>query len=149
MVEIASKAGHLLIDLHADPMIPEGCTNIFPIHVKSERNRCSPSKILLVSKDEVSSKHFAEVISYFKMQSKKCVANANARDFYLKNPETVPKNWNGRIYFPGTFFVVKNKESAFVIPYIDVSEGVISTTGEASILSSFKKDTFFAYYDCY
>lgn len=136
-----------LIDLHLPPKIPDGCINAPTLHVKTRRLRCSPKKIMLLSRDEILAITLDEVLVFFKCKEESCVANVNVRDFYKDNPETVPSNWSGRIIFAGTFFLKTSTTSCLVVPYLMVEKGKVTDSGEIPIDQSLAGD-FFAYYSC-
>ena len=92
-----------IIDLDADPMIPNGWT--VEKHTKGGQFKFDPRQVVLYLDKEQQD---GGVIVGNKLRQKlegKGVYNANLLDFYLANPQLIPEEWKGKfIFFWGTIY---------------------------------------------
>ncbi len=92
-----------LIDLDADPFVPDGWEVIE--HIKGGQFVFDPAKVTL-HLDEAQKNNGVIVGNELRLKLKdRQIYNANLLDFYLKNPRLIPEEWKGKaVFFWGTIY---------------------------------------------
>lgn len=92
-----------IIDLDADPFVPEGCE--VEEHIRGGQFAWTSAKVgLYLTDQQESHRLFVGHHLYHALKDQR-VLNANALDDLLANPSLIPEEWKGkRVFFWGTIY---------------------------------------------
>lgn len=95
--------GQCLIDLDADPFLPEGWK--VESHQKGGMLAWSPRKVKLFFALQQKGDSHIEGSKLQEELARECVMNANLLDYLLANPELIPEEWRDKVvFFWGTIY---------------------------------------------
>lgn len=92
-----------VIDLNADPMVPDGWS--VKEHHKGSSFEWNPAKIALYLSEQQNNGNFIEGNKLRKKLKSKTVLNACLLDYLLAHPQLIPEDWKGKtVFFWGTIY---------------------------------------------
>jgi hypothetical protein len=110
-----------IVDLDADPMIPDGWEK--EEHTKGGQFEFDPKQIALYLDEQQQAGGVILGNNLRKKLEGKGVYNANLLDFYLANPQLIPEEWKGKsVFFWGTIY--RRSRGVLCVRYLYWSSGM-------------------------